>query len=235
MSHYKLEEWADFVRDVASEERKKEMQGHLDTGCKGCAKLFSTWKRVEEAGRREASYQPPDSIVRSVKGAGVIHGLGSGRPEKTPIAELLFDSLRSPLAAGVRSTSATIRQLLYGVGGYRLDLRIEPEDNSDKVTLLGQVLNSNDPEKPVGVTSVVLKRGNKVLAETATNRFGEFQLECDLTGSLQLHADLPHGQVVRIPLIELVSSSSAKEPQPDDYIGLKRLLQRVEKRTRKKV
>ncbi|MGA8224363.1 MAG: hypothetical protein WB780_22140 [Candidatus Acidiferrales bacterium] len=211
------------------------MQSHLDTGCKGCAKLFTTWKRVQEAGRREASYQPPDSVVRSVKGAGVIHGLGQGRPAKAPIAELLFDSMRNPMAAGVRSSSANLRQLLYGVGGYRLDLRIEPRENSDKVDLVGQILNSADPEKPVGVTPVVLKKGNRVMAESVTNRFGEFQLECDLAGSLELHADLPHGQVVHVPLVELVSGTSAKEPQPDDSIGLKRLLHRIEKRTRKKV
>jgi hypothetical protein len=235
MSHFKLEEWADFVRDVAKEDQKKAMQSHLDNGCNGCAKLFATWKRVQEAGRRESSYQPPESIVRSVKGAGVIHGLPTAHPEKAPIAELLFDSMRSPMAAGVRSNSAVLRQLLYGVGGYRLDLRIEPQENSDKVDLLGQVLNSTDPDKPIGVTPIVLKRGNKVLAESVTNRFGEFQLECDLEGSLQLQADLPHGQVVQIPLVELVSPTSDGKPQPDDSIGLKRLLRRVEKRTRKKV
>jgi hypothetical protein len=235
MSHFKLEDWADFVRDVATHEKKREMQSHLDNGCKGCAKLYATWTRVQEAGRREASYQPPASIVRSVKGAGVIHGLDKGSPDKASIAELLFDSLCSPMAAGVRSTSATLRQLLYGIGGYRLDLRIEPQENSDKVTLLGQVLNSNDPEKPVGATSVVLKRGNKVVAETVTNRFGEFQLECGLEGSLQLHAGLPHGQKVQVPLVELASSTAARELQLNDSIGLKKLLRRVEKRTRKKV
>jgi hypothetical protein len=235
MSHFKLEEWADFVRDVATQEKKREMQIHLDNGCKGCAKLYATWTRVQEAGRREASYQPPDSIVRSVKGAGVIHGLGRARLEKAPIAELLFDSLRSPIAAGVRSSSATLRQLLYGLGGYMLDLRIEPQENSDKVALLGQVLNSTDPDTPIGVTSVVLRRGNKVLAESVTNRFGEFQLECDLEARLQLHAKLPHGQVVQVPLVELASSTAERELQLNDSIGLKKLLRRVEKRTRKKV
>jgi len=235
MSHFKLEEWADFVRGVAREEQKKEMQNHLDNGCKGCAKLFATWKRVHEAGRREASYQPPESVVRSVKGAGVIHGLGKGWPVRSPIAELLFDSMSTPVAAGVRSTAVSLRQLLYGVGEYRLDLRIEPQENSDKVALIGQVLNSAHPDQPIGVTSVVLKRGKKVLAESMTNQLGEFQLECELKGSLQLQAGLPHGQVVKVPLVELASGGVEREPETDDSIVLKRLLRRVEKRTRKKV
>ena len=235
MSHFKLEEWADFVRDVAREEQKKEMQSHLDSGCKGCAKLFATWKRVHEAGRREASYQPPESIVRSVKGAGVIHGLGRGRPEKSPIAELLFDSLRSAATVGVRSTAVTLRQLLYGVGGYRIDLRVEPQENSDRVTLIGQVLNSAKPEQPVGATSLVLKKGKKVVAEAVTNQFGEFQLECDLEGSLHLHAGLPHGQAAKIPLAELASGKTGSEPETSDSKKFKGMQRRAGKRTRKEV
>jgi hypothetical protein len=235
MNHFNLGEWADFARDVATKEQKQLMQSHLESGCGKCAKLFGTWKRVHEAGWREASYQPPENIVRTVKGMGAIHGPRKAQAMKFPIAELLFDSMRTPMNAGVRSAAARLRQLLYGIGGYRLDLRIEPQENSDKVALLGQVLNSTEPDQPIGIMSIVLKRGNKVLTESVTNRFGEFQLECDLEGSLQFQAGLPHGQVVQIPLVELVNGKTDEEPEPNDSIGLKRLLRRVEKRTRRRV
>jgi len=211
------------------------MQSHLDNGCKGCAKLFGTWRRVHEAGRREASYQPPESVVRSVKGAGVIHGLGMGGRVKSLIAGLLFDSMSTPMAAGVRSTAVSLRQLLYGVGGYRLDLRIEPQENSDKVTLMGQILNSEHPDRPIGLTSVGLRKGKKVTAHSMTNEFGEFQLECELEGSFQLEAGLPHGQVLKIPLVEFVHGRFEKGSETGESIGLKRLPRRVEKSTRKKV
>jgi hypothetical protein len=235
MSHFKPEEWADLARDAASEEERKKMQSHLESGCKKCAGLFGTWKRVHDASRREALYRPPDSAVRTVKGMGVIHGPSKNRPMRSPIAELLFDSLRSPMTAGVRSSSISARQLLYGIGDYRLDIRIEPQEDSDKVALVGQVLNSAEPDQPIGVISVVLKRGNKVVAQSTTNRFGEFQLECDLESSLRLQAGLPHGQVVQIPLVEPAGGGGESYPEDDDSIGVKRLLRRVRKSTRKKV
>jgi hypothetical protein len=235
MSHFTAGEWADFARDVASEEEKKKMQSHLESGCKKCTGLLETWKRVHDASRREALYRPPESAVRTVKGLGMIHGPSNSRPMRSPIAELLFDSLRSPITSGVRSTTISARQLLYGIGDYRLDIRIEPQEDSDKVALLGQVLNSAEPDQPIGVISVVLKRGNKVVAQSTTNRFGEFQLECDLESSLRLQAGLPHGQVVQIPLVEPAGGREATDAEDDDSIGLKKLFRRGKESTRKKV
>jgi hypothetical protein len=235
MKHYAIEKWADFARDAMREEEKKEMRSHLESGCGKCAKIFGTWKQVHAAALRESAYQPPDSVVRMVKGLGVIHGLGKARPAKSPIAELLFDSFRTPMLAGVRSSSVTARQLLFGVGDYRLDLRIEPQDDSDKVALLGQILNSSQPDQAIDVVPVVLRRGNKILAEAMTNQFGEFQLEFDLVSSLQLEAGLPHGQVLRVPLVEPVSETATKLPEVDDSNGVTKILRATKKSTRKKV
>lgn len=235
MRHFSLEKWADFARDVVGAEEKKAMQSHIEGGCKECAKLLVTWKHVQDAARREAANQPPDNIVRTVKAMGAIHGLGSGRPVTSPIAKLLFDSFRSPLPAGVRSTAVNSRQLLYGVGDYRLDIRIEPQEDSDKVVLLGQILNSSEPDRPIGVMSVVLKKGKRVLAESVTNQLGEFQLEFNLESSLQLQAGLPHGELVQIPLVEPANSKADVEPQSTDSIGVKRLMQKAIKSTKRKV
>jgi hypothetical protein len=233
MGHFRLEEWADFARDVMAAEEKEAMQSHLDNGCKQCAKAFGTWKHVREAARREASYLPPEGIVRTVKAMGVVHAPDKARPVRLPLAQLLFDSFSSPLAAGVRSTSVAARQLLYGSGDYRMDLRIEPQEDSDKVSLSGQILNSANPDQPVGVLPVILRKGEKVLAESLTNKFGEFQLDFELEGSLQLHADLPQGQVLQIRLVEPVSDGP-RGLDATDTIGIKRLLRKAKKSTRKK-
>ncbi|MGH9727695.1 MAG: hypothetical protein ACRD4V_03795 [Candidatus Acidiferrales bacterium] len=206
------------------------MQTHLESGCEPCAKVLSTWTRVREAAMREGAYQPPESVVRSVKGMGAIHV-----PAKTSIARLLFDTARQPVAAGVRSASTVARQLLYGVGVYRIDLRMEPQMDSDKVSLVGQILNSTDPARHAVSVPVVLLKGRKVLAESQTNGFGEFQLECDLESHLQLQLVLPHGMDVRIPLIEPVKGpifNSLDNLESKKVIGFS---SRRGKSTRKKV
>ncbi|MGB0034352.1 MAG: hypothetical protein WBP79_02630 [Candidatus Acidiferrales bacterium] len=235
MRHFTLEKWADFARDVVGEEEKAQMQTHLKSGCKECGKVAGVWKRIYEAARRENSYNPPDSAVRTVKGQGVIHGVGQDRATKPKFADLLFDSFRSPAMAGVRSVSAAARQLLFGAGEYRLDIRIEPNIDSEKVSLLGQILNSSKPNEGVGEASVTLLRGQTVLAESATNQFGEFHLECDLETSLQLRAKLPHGAVVWIPLVEPAGDKSGEGPDLSDSIGVKKILRAVKKRAKKKV
>ncbi|MGH9712978.1 MAG: hypothetical protein ACRD5M_06735 [Candidatus Acidiferrales bacterium] len=166
---------------------------------------------------------------------GAIHGLNKDRQAKLSVAELLFDSFRSPMPAGVRSASVTARQMLFGAGNYRLDLRIEPLEDSDKVALLGQILNSSEPDEPIGIVAVVLRRGNKVLAQSVTNLFGEFELEFNLENSLQLHAHLPQGQVVRVPLVEPIGDVAARGPGADDSRGVTPPFRKPNKSTRKKV
>jgi hypothetical protein len=235
MKHSSLEKWADFARGVVGQEEKNAMQNHLETGCKECAKVFSTWRRIHQAARRESAYSPPDSVVRTVKGLGAIHGLGKVSRMKAGVVQLLFDSARSPLPAGVRSGSETARQLLYGVNDYRVDLRLEPQEDSDKVAVVGQILNSSDPDKPIGIIHVVLRKGKKVIAESATNSFGEFHLECDLENSLHLQAALPHGQVVQIPLVEPIAVGMVESPQDTELSGVSKVLKGPIKSTRKKV
>ena len=234
MRHFSLEKWTDFARDVVGQVEKNAMQNHLETGCKECAKVFGTWKRIHDAARRESAYGPPESVVRTVKGLGAIHGLGRVSRVKAPLAQLLFDSSRSPLPAGVRSQGPAAQQLLYGLNNYRIDLRILPQEDSDKVAVVGQILDSSDPDHAIGILHVVLRKGKKIIAESVTNRYGEFHLECDLENCLQLHAGLPHGQVVQIPLVEPIAENVPGAPEAVDSYGVRKILKRAKKSTRKK-
>jgi len=234
MQHFSLQQWVDLARDVTGEDKKAAMQAHLETGCKQCTNAFSTWARVREIAGREGSYQPPESAVRTVKGMGAIHI----RPTKSPtssVAHLLFDSLQAPAAAGVRSSSTIARQLLYGVGAYRIDVRMEPQMDSDRVSLVGQILNSADPGKHADDVPVVLLKGRKVLAESQTNAFGEFHLECDLETRLQLQLSLPHGVEVTIPLVEPAKGVLSKALEPVDSTAVSGTGFRRRKGTRKRV
>ncbi len=212
MKHFSQEEWADFARNALSGEQKAAMQNHLQNGCKACASTLSIWTRVHKAAGRESAYQPPDSAVRMTKGMGALHlhPAGSSAPK------LLFDSAQSIVTAGVRSTSTLGRQVLYGVDPFRIDLRMEPLMDSDKVSIVGQILNSADPTNLAGDMPVVLWKGRKILAKSLTNNYGEFQVECDLEEDLHLQLSLPTGAEVMIPLIEPNRGDASLVGEADD-------------------
>lgn len=231
MRHFSLEEWADFARQVVDRSRKELMQAHLDTGCKRCSEVLTTWTRVRRAAQSDRSYEPPEAATRMAKSLLPLHANKTARPS---IARLMFDSFQNPVIAGVRSTSTTARQMLYGVGTYRIDLRMEPQMDSDKISLVGQVLNSADPIKSGVQVTVTLLRGNKVLGESQTNALGEFHLECSLEGQLQLLLTLPRARDVKIPL--LVPSAHTVTGRLDDIDSMSVNRRRLDKdvSTRKK-
>ncbi len=74
--------------------------------------------------------------------------------------------------------------------------------DSEKVVLIGQVLNSADPDERLAAAPVSLFTGRKMLAESVTSEFGEFQIECELEESFRLVILLSDGKEVSIPLVK---------------------------------
>ncbi len=211
------------------------MQSHLDNdACKKCSKVLDLWWRVQTTARREQSYRPPDSAVRSIKGTFAIQGPRRASRNARAIAELLFDSARIPLPVGVRSSGAALRQLLYAAGDYRIDVRIETQADADKVSVVGQVLNSDDPDDLVGMVPVTLVRAGKVLSKSFTSPFGEFDVECDRRGPFELRVTLPT-EVLTLPLIQPTSDDRNDSSKTTDTKRLRKRHPRHSKRTGKKV
>jgi hypothetical protein len=202
MRHYSLEKWVDFARNVIGEDEKVAMQSHLETGCEACSRELRIWQRFQQVAGRESVFAPPAGAVRTVNAAFANRSTTRLRLAKSQIASLLFDSFRAPLLAGVRSSGSSSQQLLYGAGDYRIDVRIEPQMDSEKVVLIGQVLNSADPDERLSELPVNLLKGRRLLAESITTEFGEFQIECQLEGSLRLVVLLRGPLKVSLPLIE---------------------------------
>lgn len=233
MRHFSMEQWIDFARNVVGPRERAEMESHLSDGCKQCSKTLSLWQHVSEAGKRESAYVPPASIVGTVKGTFGIRGPRRVGRAARAIASLLFDSARTALVAGVRSAGMAERQLLYGVSKYRIDVRIEPQPNSEKVALVGQVLNSIAPGESIGAVPVRLCRGRTVLVESMTSAFGEFDVECDLGKGLELRVRLPKEELC-LPVVE-PTIERTKGLEAFVSKGVKRNIARDGKRTRKKV
>jgi hypothetical protein len=207
--HFGLEDLADFARNIGPAERLKAMRQHI-ANCGKCSKVTETWQRVTKAAHRLPASEPPEPAVRIVKALYSARAPQRATGLKSLVAELMFDSVLAPAQAGVRSNAANPRQLLFGAGDYRIDLRIEPRDDADKVALLGQILLANNPGKDLGSVRVSLTEGSRVLAKSQTNHLGEFQMECDLTAKLELRLMLPETQLA-IPLVEPLRNAGARD------------------------
>lgn len=231
MAHFTLDKWADFARNTLKEKDKQAMQGHLETGCKPCAEALKLWIRVRELTSRERAYDPPADTVRIAKSMFGIHA----GPRKAPLLDLLFDSLLAPSMTGVRSTASIARQLLYAAGAYRIDLRMEPQLDTDRVSILGQILNSADPTRMIEPLPIALIQGSKVISSSKTGAFGEFQLEAKLSDRLQLKLTLPDGVGVQIPLLGPSKAAFGTEVDPPDSKDANASDARRRQGTRKKV
>jgi hypothetical protein len=234
MRHYSLEKLVDFARNVIGEDEKVQMQNHLETGCAQCSEELGMWQRLQQVARRESAYTPSSGAVRIVNAAFSSRSAGRLGHRKSEVASLLFDSFRSPLLAGVRSAESASQQLLYGAGDYRIDVRIEPQMDTEKVVLIGQVLNSADPDERLSALPVNLLKGRKILAESVTTEFGEFQIECGLQECFRLTVLLPGGRELSLHLVEPASIQAEDSTQAVENNTIRKTSRVKKKGTRTK-
>src|SRR5207249_11553234 len=127
------------------------IESHLARGCPDCRAAFDVWSRVQATLVNERTYTPPDSAVRMVKQE--FTAAYSREQRSTVLASLLFDTFAQPLAAGIRSTVAVARQLVYEAEGLTVDLRLDSQPRSGKILVVGQVLDQRLPRvSPKGVS-----------------------------------------------------------------------------------
>lgn len=154
-----------------------EMQRHLAEGCAACAQVLEMWRSVLEVASRETGFQVPESGVECAKAL-----FGIARPEKPDslplrLAHLVFSSSAEPMRAGVRGAGASTCHLLFEEGDYLLDLHVKPEAERNLVSVAGQILDRAQSDRMYENSVVAVRRQNQEIAHTATNEFGEFQLE----------------------------------------------------------
>lgn len=118
-------------------------------------------------------------------------------------ARMVFDSVRSPAPGGVRSFRPCVRQLVYQHESMTIDLLLETEQGSARLTLTGQVLSSRSDDAPQADLPVLMISGTRILARTTTDRFGEFTLELTPTVDARLEIRLAERLWVSIPLGDL--------------------------------
>ena len=193
MEHFSASDWVDFTRGLRTPQTVL-MQDHLDQGCAPCRKTAKTWGLVPAILGREAAYSPSDDVVRVVKSAYVPSQVERWLPKVAQFARLVFDSFAQPQLAMVRAAARPSTRLLWHEAEpYTIDLRLESDPVRNRISLMGQVLNSSNLEQPSGAIDVILLSGERLLKKTSANTAGEFDLDFSAAGNLQLFINI-HGQ-----------------------------------------
>lgn len=214
MKHHTSEKWSDFVRGAASPRENAEMQKHLDEGCKECKRTAAVWSTVLKMARREAGYQPPDRTVRLAKSYFAMCGMGKKTSLVPRIAKLVFDSIREPLLAGVRSTGVTSRHFVYRSGPLLIDIWMEQAPEFAPMGMTGQILNQASPNQPVKDAVVMLWGDTTDLVFARTNAFGEFHLEVPAVAPAHLHLSIGDDEqitaIIPLPLHNIEDADDNK-------------------------
>jgi DNA-binding NarL/FixJ family response regulator len=95
----------------------------------------------------------------------------------TRSAPLVFDSFLQPSLAGVRSSRPTVRRLLYESDSLAADLSLEAQRDSQRIMLVGQVMDAAKPEPQLSSIPVVLQGLTGLMDIARTNEWGEFRFE----------------------------------------------------------
>lgn len=190
--HFREEDWLDFAREVGDREHRARVARHLEAGCSECEQTFRLWAAVLSVADQATQSGPPEFALGRMRDRFSLQ-----RPRKlgeriAAQAALVFDSFRQPMLAGMRASSGVpVRQLLYKAGRYTIKLQVEPGVDAQRTSIVGQILDDQDPSGGMRDIAVLALRGSKTLDRTVTNPLGEFHLEPNASGKLQLSVDVP--------------------------------------------
>ncbi len=200
MKHFSNIEWIDFVNGATQSTKVAEMQKHLDSNCKSCLEVVSMWRKVHETGAAEQAYQPPATDVRIAK---AIFTSRKKARAKAGIS-LVFDSFFQPALAGTRSAENHVRQLLYRIGAFQLDLCVEATSDGKRIVITGQLMNAKNPALAMRQFPILVSDCQGLTLGAETNEFGEFRTEIANTGAIELKLHRPYGKHYVVSMREVL-------------------------------
>jgi hypothetical protein len=185
--HFTEDDWISFARGQGDLMHRRRVAQHLEAGCPKCDQTLRLWSVLLSLAEQEAAEAPFLAKARRPSPVGRLAERVTAR------VALVFDSFRQPALAlsGVRSSGPSPRQLLYKAGRYTIKVQVEPGSASDRMFIVGQILDEKDPTAALRDVAVRALQGTRTLDRTHTNRLGEFHLEPDATDKLQLSVDVP--------------------------------------------
>jgi hypothetical protein len=197
MAHFAEEVWADYVRGVTASDVARELSAHLADDCVDCKKASAAWERIRTIAVREATHRAPEDLVRLAKLQFVVD---HPQPEDS-WAGLVFDTATQPATAGIRGGLIHARQVIYEAESLTVDLRFERKVSGNAISVVGQVLDRQEPLSWVSDAVVVLwTEKGRMVCKTEVNECGEFQFEFEPQNQLRLTVIMTGRKTLRIAL-----------------------------------
>jgi hypothetical protein len=213
--HFSSPQWVDLVRGLLNEDVKAEMDQHLRDGCEQCREAFAAWSGFAMFAEVEPGFEPPRDAVRVAKTYLTQQQVRDGHTamprrswKPSMLATLVFDSMQAA-PAGVRSTGAYSRHVLFAAQSLAIDLHIETASKAGWFLLAGQIADSSRPDQIPRPIDLSLVQGDTEISAFQTNEFGEFQCTFDRRADLTLLLALESGEVA-LPLDVLFTPSNPK-------------------------
>jgi hypothetical protein len=179
-----------FVASDLAAMASDEVRAHLAAGCEACARELGLLAELRRLGETAMLEDPPvwvlrraESLPSEIRENRLSRYLGT-------VARLVFDTFRDPLPHGVRAGAAAGRQMLYRVGEFDVDVRVDAPGAS-RFRVSGQVLpGPNRPLEDVAGVEVGIVTEGRTVALSATNEIGEFAFDSLGTGEYSLAIDV---------------------------------------------
>jgi hypothetical protein len=119
------------------------------------------------------------------------------------VARLLFDSLRMQWPVVVRSSRTSGRRFIYEHNNTTIDVQLDVQPGSNRISLMGQVLDGTKPQTSYENLAVVLSARKGTLARSTTNRLGEFNLQFEFAENVCLEIRIGERSWISVPLTQL--------------------------------
>jgi hypothetical protein len=188
--HFTEADWVEFARGQGDREHRAEVARHLEAGCVACERTVRLWAALLSVADQENADGPIKAAIRQVSRRFARQRRQLGETASRAVA-LVFDSFHEPQLVGVRASGLSPRHLLYKAGHYTIKLQVEPAAAADRISIVGQILNEEDPTGVLRHIAVRALKGSRTLERTLTNELGEFHLEPDASEKLRLSIDVP--------------------------------------------
>jgi hypothetical protein len=201
MEHFPAGDWIDFARGVLPADRADLIQAHLRRDCSECRRSSEIWGLVVSFSAKD--YRPPDDVVNAVKAAYFPARPERWLPQIAEVARLIFDSFKEPELAMVRAPFPSSRLLVHEATPFTIDLRLDSDPRRNRISLMGQILNSGHPDKSAGKIDVILLSGDRLVQKTSANAAGEFDLELAPEDNMQLFVNIRGQRAIGIALPDM--------------------------------
>jgi hypothetical protein len=200
MNHFTIEDCVDFVRGVDNARQTAAMKMHLNDGCPRCLASVELWRSIVNCTKQEKGFEPPAWAVRAAEASFALRKVIPFPIGQLELATLVSDSSLQPVAAGVRGGTPAVRQLLYKSGSICIDMRMQPKPGSDSIVLMGQLLDSAQPDHGLSGIPVSLLGDSGTLSRNKTNEVGEFDFGIDTLSHLQLVFGMSNSRTIVVPV-----------------------------------